>query len=59
MIAVLLVLVIVGVVLYLVETYIPIAPPIKVIIRVVAILFVALWLLQVFGILDMPVPRVR
>ena len=59
MIAVLLVLVIIGVVLYLVETYIPIAQPLKVIIRVVVILFVALWLLQVFGVLDIPVPRVR
>jgi len=30
-----------------------------VIIRVVAILFVVLWLLNVFGVLDLPVPRMR
>jgi len=34
-------------------------PTIVVIIRVVAILFVVLWLLSVFGVLDVPVPRVR
>jgi len=52
------VLIIVGVLLYLVETQIPMAPPIKVIIRVVVILVVVLWLLQLF-IGDIPLPRVR
>lgn len=59
MIGVLLVLVIVGVVLYLVETYIPMAPPIKVVIRVVVVLILCLWLLRVFGVGDIPVPSIR
>ena len=50
MIELLLVLVIVGVCLYLIETYVPLAPPIKVVIRVVVILVLALWLLRVFGV---------
>ena len=44
-------LVIVGVVLYLVNTYLPMAPPIKTIINVVVVLVVCLWLLSAFGIL--------
>ena len=59
MITVLLTLVIIGVLLYLVETHLPISPPIKLIIRIVVVLLVVLWLLQVFGIGDYPVPRFR
>jgi hypothetical protein len=44
------VLIIVGVLLYLVNTVIPIAPPIKTIINVVVVLAVCLWLLQAFGL---------
>jgi hypothetical protein len=49
-ISVLVVLVILGLALYLVETYIPMSPPIKVVLRVVVILLLVLWLLQAFGI---------
>jgi len=59
MISVLVVLVIVGVCLYLVQTYIPMAPPIKTVITVVVVLCLCLWLLTVFGVGDIPVPRVR
>lgn len=59
MIGVLLVLIIVGVCLYLVQTYIPMAQPIKVIITVVVVLFLCLWLLSVFHVADVPVPRLR
>ena len=45
------VLVIVGVALYFVETYIPLSPPFKLAIRVVVVLALVLWLLSVFGIL--------
>ena len=58
MISLLIVLIVVGVLLWLVETQIPMAPPIKVIIRVVVILVVVLWLLQVF-VGDIAIPRVR
>ena len=59
MIQVLVVLVVIGVCLYLVQTYIPMAAPIRTIITVVVVLFVCLWLLQIFGIFDMPIPRLR
>jgi uncharacterized membrane protein len=49
-IQVLVVLVVVGVVLWLVQTYIPMAPPIKSIITIVVVLFLCIWLLGVFGI---------
>jgi len=58
LITVVVVLVILGVALYLIETYIPMSPPIKTVIRVVVVLMLVLWLLQVFGINPM-VPRVR
>ena len=50
LIQMLIVLVIVGVCLYLVQTYIPMAAPFKTIINVVAILLLCLWLLSMFGI---------
>jgi hypothetical protein len=49
-IQVLIVLVVVGVVLYLVQTYIPMAAPIKTILMVVVVLILCIWLLNVFGI---------
>jgi len=53
-------LIIVGVALYLVNTYVPLAPPIRTIINVVVVLIVILWLLQVFGLFGgMTVPRLR
>jgi len=57
MISALVVLVIAGLCLYLVETYVPLSPPIKVVIRVVVVLLLILWLLQLFGIADFPVVR--
>jgi hypothetical protein len=50
MIRLLLLIVIVGVALYLVENYVPMSPPIKVILRVVAIIFLLLVLLRFFGL---------
>ena len=58
MIELLLVLVIVGVVLYLIGT-IPMDPVIVVVIRVVVVVMVCLWLLRAFGVMDVPVPRLR
>lgn len=48
LITLLLVLVVVGVCLYLVDTYIPMSPPIKVVIRVVVVIVLVLWLLRLF-----------
>ncbi len=55
-------IIVIGVLVWLVETYIPMAPPFKSIVRVVAIVCVVLLLLSAFGILDglgsYQVPRV-
>lgn len=50
LITLLIVLILIGVVLYLVNTLIPMDPKIKTIINVVVIIVVLLWLLQVFGL---------
>jgi hypothetical protein len=52
MIGLLVVLVVVGVALYLLNTYLPMAPPIKTIINVIVVLAVIIWLLSSFGLLD-------
>ena len=51
LISVVVVLVVVGVVLWLINTYIPMAASIKSILNVVVIIVVAIWLLQAFGVL--------
>lgn len=63
LIAVVVTLIVVGVLLWLVNTYIPMAPPIKMIINVVVVIAVVLWLLNGFGVLnggdDIKLPRIR
>lgn len=51
LIALIVVLIIIGVLLWLIETEIPMNPTIKKIIRIVVIIAVCIWLLQIFGIL--------
>jgi len=58
MIQLLIGLVIVGLLLYIVENYIPLSAPIKLIIRVVVVLLVIIWLLNFFGLATVPM-RVR
>ena len=57
MIQLILILVVLGVGLYLIETYVPLAAPIKLIIRVLVVIFCILILLRAFGISDVPVVR--
>lgn len=45
------VLIVVGVLLWLVNTYIPMDPKIKSILNAVVVILVVLWLLQAFGVL--------
>ena len=54
MINLLVLLVVVGVVLRLVNNYVPMAPPIKTILNVVVVVAVCVWLLRVTGIVDIP-----
>ncbi len=56
-------LAVIGLLLYLVNTYIPMAAPIKQIINIIVLVAVVLWLLSVFGLLggggglSAPLPR--
>jgi hypothetical protein len=59
LIQLILVLVVVGVVLWLVFTYIPMAQPIKTIITVVVVIILCLWLLRLFGVGNIMIPRAR
>lgn len=52
LLTILLVLVVVGVILWLVNTYIPMDRKIKSILNVVVVVIVIIWLLQAFGLLD-------
>lgn len=46
------VIVLVGVLLWAVNQYIPMAPPIKNILNIVVVVFLVLWLLSLFGLFD-------
>jgi len=59
MISLILTLVVLGLCLYLVETYIPMSPPIQLVIRIIVVIFSVLLLLRAFGVVDVPVPSVR
>ena len=48
LVTILIVLVVVGVCLYLIEHYVPLSPPILLVIRVVVVLVLVLWLLRLF-----------
>ena len=45
-------IIVVGILLWLVETYLPLAAPIKRIFQAVVVIVLVLWLLQVFGLLS-------
>lgn len=49
---VVLVLIVVGVLLWLVNTYVPMAGSIKSILNAVVVIVVVIWLLNVFGLMD-------
>jgi hypothetical protein len=58
MIALIVALVVLGVALYLVETYVPMAPPFKIAIRAVVVLFLLVYAWRVlFGGADLTFPR--
>jgi hypothetical protein len=55
MIQMIVILIVLGFCLYLVETYIPLSPPVQMLIRAVVILFSILYILSMFGIINIPV----
>jgi len=48
----LIILVVIGVILWLINTYIPMQATIKKILNVVVVIAVIIWLLSVFGVID-------
>jgi len=52
------VLVVIGVVMWLINTYIPMMGAIKSLLNLVVIVVVVIWLLQIFGIIG-PIPGVQ
>lgn len=62
MLSIILTIIVVGVLLWLVTTYVPMDATIKKILLAVVVIALVLWLLGVFGVLsliDAPVPRIR
>lgn len=57
MISLVITVVILGFALYMVETYVPMSPPLKMLLRFIVVLFVILILLQTFGVIRIPVAR--
>ena len=49
---VVLVLMVVGVILWLINTYVPMASSIKQILNIVVVIVVILWLLRIFGVIS-------
>ena len=58
LISIVLVLILVGVVLWLINTYVPMAGSIKTILNALVVIVVLLWLLQIFGVISGG-PRIR
>ena len=58
LLTIVLVLIVVGVILWLINTYIPMDRKIKSILNAVVVIIVVIWLLQAFGLLD-SLKRVR
>jgi hypothetical protein len=50
LIEIVIVLIVVGVLLWLVNTYIPMASPVKSLLNAVVVIVLVIWLLQVFGV---------
>jgi hypothetical protein len=57
LISLLVVLVVLGLVWYLVTTYVPMPAPVKTVITVIAVLILCIWLLQSFGLTHLSFPR--
>ena len=55
MITMIVVLIVIGFCLYLVETYVPMSPPIQMVVRAAVVIFGILWLLSAAGIISVPV----
>lgn len=55
MISVIITIVLLGVLMWAINTYVPMSEPLKKILNVVVVILVILWLLSVFGVYSLPV----
>lgn len=55
LITIVLVLIVIGVLLWLINNFIPMASSIKTILNLVVVVCVILWLLSVFGLINLPI----
>ncbi len=51
LITVVITIIVIGVLLWLAETYLPMSPPIKMLLRVVVVIALVIWLLNIAGLL--------
>lgn len=58
LLTILIVLIVVGVALWLINGFIPMAGPIKTILNIVVVVVLCIWLLQVFGVID-PILKIK
>lgn len=59
LISLLIVLVVLGLVWFLIDRYVPLPPPVKTVIIVIAVLLLCIWLLQWAGLTHISLPRGR
>lgn len=52
-------LAVVGFLLYLITTYVPMPQPMRTTIIAIAVVMVVIYLLGVFGVVDLPIPSLR
>lgn len=57
MVTVILTIALIGVLVYFIETYLPMTAPFRVLIRVIVTFVMVLYLLRVFGFVDLPMPH--
>lgn len=59
LVSLLVLIVVLGVIAYLVDTLVPMAPPFKTVFHVLLALFAVLLILQTFGVVTVPLVRLR
>lgn len=59
LIQLILIIAVVGFILYLIETYIPMPAPFKLVIQVIIVIVLLLWVLQLFGVVGPTVGQIR
>lgn len=59
MIGLILAIAVVGLLVYLITTYIPMPAPFKTVIIAIVVICLILYVMSLFGVMDIPIPRVH